>query len=68
MAASCRLTPLQVGNSDTPWGLYSTSEMAKDLIDLLAVVGWKEDKSLNVVGVSMGGYVVYIPKLLRLSG
>lgn len=48
---------LQVGNSDTPWGLYSTSEMARDLIDLLDFVGWNDEKSLKVVGVSMGGMI-----------
>lgn len=47
----------QVGHSDTPWGLYSTSEMAKDLIDLLEFLGWSADQSLNVVGVSMGGMI-----------
>ncbi|KPV73041.1 uncharacterized protein RHOBADRAFT_55281 [Rhodotorula graminis WP1] len=44
-----------VGWSDTPLGTYSTSEMAKDVEELLDYVGWTEDKSLNVVGVSMGG-------------
>lgn len=49
-------TPItQVGNSSTPWGLYSTSEMARDLIDLLDFLGWSCAKSLHVVGVSMGG-------------
>ena len=31
--------------------------MAKDLIDLLDSLGWKDAKSLNVVGVSMGGMI-----------
>ena len=44
-----------MGNSDTPWGLYSTSEMAKDIEELLQFVGWTQEKSSNVVGVSMGG-------------
>lgn len=48
---------MQVGHSDTPWGLYSTSEMAKDLIDLLDFLGWSANESLNVVGVSMGGMI-----------
>lgn len=46
-----------VGNSSTPWGLYSTSEMAKDLIDLLEFVGWYPSQRLHVVGVSMGGMI-----------
>lgn len=44
-----------VGNSDTPSGVYSTSEMAKDILELLEFVGWTADRSLHVVGISMGG-------------
>ena len=44
-----------VGNSDTPWGLYSTSEMAKEVLELLDMVGWTQQGSLHAVGVSMGG-------------
>jgi pimeloyl-ACP methyl ester carboxylesterase len=46
-----------VGNSDSPKGLYKTSEMARDVEELLDYVGWKEEKSLHVIGVSMGGMV-----------
>ncbi|ORY73588.1 Alpha/Beta hydrolase protein [Leucosporidium creatinivorum] len=46
-----------VGNSDTPKGLYKTSEMAKDVVELLEEVGWFAEGRLNVVGVSMGGMI-----------
>lgn len=45
-----------VGNSDTPKGMYSTSEMAKDVQELLDFVGWSLPKSVHIVGISMGGY------------
>ena len=44
-----------VGLSDVPSGVYKTSEMARDLQELLDYVGWTEESSLHVVGVSMGG-------------
>lgn len=51
-----------VGHSDSPKGAYKTSEMAKDIVELLQEVGWiKEgeegEADLNVVGVSMGGMI-----------
>lgn len=46
-----------VGNSDTPSGRYSTSEMAKDVLDLLNYLEWTLPRSLHVIGVSMGGCV-----------
>ena len=57
-----------VGNSDTPSGLYKTSEMARDIEELLQYVGWlPEDtdgaqeeageRNLHIVGVSMGGMI-----------
>lgn len=44
-----------MGLSDAPSGLYSTSQMAQDLIDLLDHVGWKD--KIHVNGVSMGGMI-----------
>ncbi|GAA6055715.1 hypothetical protein JCM3770_001034 [Rhodotorula araucariae] len=46
-----------VGWSDTPAGMYSTSEMAKDVKELLDFLAWTEERSLNIVGVSMGGMI-----------
>ena len=36
---------------------YSTSEMAKDLLELLDHLGWTEERQLHVSGISMGGMI-----------
>ncbi|KAI9374616.1 Alpha/Beta hydrolase protein [Aspergillus egyptiacus] len=51
-----------VGKSDKPISFYSTSEMAKDVVDLLAHVGWIDlsappTRSVHVIGASMGGMI-----------
>jgi pimeloyl-ACP methyl ester carboxylesterase len=46
-----------MGKSDKPVLRYSTSEMAKDLLELLDHLGWTEERQLHVVGVSMGGMI-----------
>lgn len=46
-----------MGQSDKPIMRYSTSEMAKDLIELLDHLGWTEERQLHVSGVSMGGMI-----------
>ncbi|KAJ3412765.1 hypothetical protein HDV05_000286 [Chytridiales sp. JEL 0842] len=43
------------GLSDVPNGRFTTTEMAKDTLDLLMYVGWEKD--VHVVGVSMGGMI-----------
>lgn len=45
------------GNTSTPVQMYSTSEMAKDVLDVMDHIGWTEDRSVNLVGVSMGGMI-----------
>lgn len=46
-----------MGESDKPLLRYTTSEMARDVIELLDHVGWTEDRSVHVVGISMGGMI-----------
>ena len=46
-----------MGKSDKPLIRYTTSEMAKDVIDLVDHLGWKDPRSLHVIGVSMGGMI-----------
>lgn len=46
-----------IGQSDKPLALYSTSEMAKDTLELLDHVGWTDKRQLHVVGTSMGGMI-----------
>lgn len=46
-----------MGESDKPTMRYSTSEMAKDTIELLDHVGWAGGRSVHVVGISMGGMI-----------
>jgi len=46
-----------VGNSGTPFGPYTTSEMAGDVVVLLDYIGWKEGRGIHVVGVSLGGMI-----------
>ena len=41
-----------MGESGKPLLRYTTSEMAKDLVELLDHVGWTEDRSIHVVGIS----------------
>ncbi|EXJ81962.1 hypothetical protein A1O1_08029 [Capronia coronata CBS 617.96] len=53
-----------MGLSDKPTCRYSTSEMAKDTVDLLEQIGWlpaesssSRKRNLHVIGVSMGGMI-----------
>lgn len=46
-----------MGESDKPLAKYSTSEMAKDVIELLDQLGWNAERELHVVGISMGGMI-----------
>ncbi|KJX98653.1 alpha/beta-hydrolase like protein [Zymoseptoria brevis] len=46
-----------IGKSDKPLLRYTTSEMAKDIIEVLDHIGWTEDRSLHLVGISMGGMI-----------
>lgn len=46
-----------IGGSDTPWLRYSTSEMARDVLEVLDHVGWNAPRSVHAVGISMGGMI-----------
>lgn len=46
-----------MGDSDTPLLRYTTSEMAKDVIELVDHLGWTGERELHIVGVSMGGMI-----------
>ena len=46
-----------MGDSDKPLLRYTTSEMAKDIVELLDHVGWTQSRSVHVVGISMGGMI-----------
>ncbi|KAL8704216.1 MAG: hypothetical protein Q9201_002634 [Fulgogasparrea decipioides] len=46
-----------MGESDKPLARYSTSEMAKDTLEVINHLGWTSPRQLHVVGVSMGGMI-----------
>ena len=46
-----------MGESDKPVMRYSTSEMAKDTLELLDHVGWVGKRSAHIIGISMGGMI-----------
>ncbi|KAL8941913.1 MAG: hypothetical protein Q9211_001608 [Gyalolechia sp. 1 TL-2023] len=46
-----------MGESDKPLARYSTSEMAKDTLEVINHLEWISTRQLHVVGVSMGGMI-----------
>ena len=46
-----------MGESDKPLTRYSTSDMAKDTLDVANYLGWISQRQLHVIGVSMGGMI-----------
>ncbi|KAF2032401.1 alpha/beta-hydrolase [Setomelanomma holmii] len=46
-----------IGDSDKPKHRYSTSEMAKDVIEVVDHLGWTNKRDLHVIGISMGGMI-----------
>lgn len=52
-----------VGESDRPMrlqsprGRYTTVEMARDVVEVLDHVGWRGERAVHVVGLSMGGMI-----------
>lgn len=47
-----------MGESDKPVMRYSTSEMAKDTFELLDYIGWIGERSVHLIGISMGGMII----------
>jgi pimeloyl-ACP methyl ester carboxylesterase len=46
-----------IGESDKPFSRYTTSEMARDVLDVVDHLGWTGARELHVIGVSMGGMI-----------
>jgi pimeloyl-ACP methyl ester carboxylesterase len=52
-----------VGESERPLRLlsarhrYSTAAMARDVVEVLDHVGWRGERAVHVVGLSMGGMI-----------
>ena len=46
-----------IGDSDKPLLRYSTSEMAKDTLELLDQLGWTDERQLHIIGSSLGGMI-----------
>lgn len=46
-----------IGDSDKPFLRYSTSEMAKDFLEIIDHIGWTKQRQLHVMGISMGGMI-----------
>lgn len=46
-----------IGESDKPFFRYSTSEMAKDVVELVDHLGWTKKRELHIIGISMGGMI-----------
>ena len=45
------------GNSEAPKTRYKTSEFAADVLEVFQEIGWTQERSINLVGVSMGGMI-----------
>ncbi|KAL7620579.1 hypothetical protein AAE478_009574 [Parahypoxylon ruwenzoriense] len=46
-----------MGGSDKPLMRYSTSEMARDILEVVEHLGWTSPRQLHVCGISMGGMI-----------
>lgn len=54
------------GVSSAPWGRYTTKMMAADALELFNHLGWTEERSVHVNGLSMGGMIAL--ELASLAG
>ncbi|KAF2001789.1 alpha/beta hydrolase-like protein [Amniculicola lignicola CBS 123094] len=46
-----------IGDSDKPLQRYTTSDMAKDVVEVLDHIGWTGKRELHIIGISMGGMI-----------
>lgn len=46
-----------IGGSDKPISRYTTSDMAKDVVEVLDHVGWTGNRQINLLGISLGGMI-----------
>lgn len=46
-----------MGESGKPLVRYSTSEMAKDIVEVLDHIGWTSPRQVHICGLSMGGMI-----------
>ncbi|KAG5926215.1 hypothetical protein E4U53_003117 [Claviceps sorghi] len=46
-----------IGRSDAPLARYTTSDMARDAVELLDHLGWTSPRQVNLVGISLGGMI-----------
>ncbi|MCJ1280711.1 hypothetical protein MMC26_000028 [Xylographa opegraphella] len=46
-----------MGESDKPIMRYTTSEMAKDTLEVLNHLDWTSKRELHIIGISMGGMI-----------
>ncbi|EDU39578.1 MhpC hydrolase or acyltransferase alpha beta hydrolase superfamily [Pyrenophora tritici-repentis] len=46
-----------IGDSDKPTARYSTSEMAKDIVEVINHIGWTGEREIHIIGISMGGMI-----------
>ncbi|KZO99439.1 alpha/beta-hydrolase [Calocera viscosa TUFC12733] len=46
-----------VGHSEAPRGPYTTKGMAEDALALLDYMGWKGERDLHIVSISLGGMI-----------
>ena len=55
-----------IGESDKPLLRYTTSEMAKDTLELLNHLEWTQERQIHVIGSSLGGMIAQ--ELVTLHG
>ena len=52
-----------IGESDKPLNRYSTSDMARDTLDVVNHIGWTNPRELHVIGVSIVSANGFVPSI-----